>query len=88
MMELLGLSEVIMKLPQEEKDKLYELIDKLNPCVAMVSKETIERFNEWTEGKVKAFEIPDNDKFLCEDKIYLIPVEPSNKPIKVFIEGE
>ena len=77
-----------MKLPQEEKDKLYELIDKLNPCVAMASKETIEWFKEWTEGQVKVFEIPYNDKFLCEDKIYLIPVEPPNKPIKVFIEGE
>ena len=88
MMELLELSEVIMKLPQEEKDKLYELIDKLNPCIAMASKETIERFKEWTEGHIKTFEIPDNDKFLCDDKIYLIPVKPPNKPIKVFIEGE
>ena len=87
-MELLELSEVIMKLPQEEKDKLYELIDKLNPCIAMASKETIERFKEWTEGQIKTFEIPDNDKFLCDDKIYLIPVKPPNKPIKVFIEGE
>ena len=77
-----------MKLPQEEKDKLYELIDKLNPCVAMASKETIEWFKEWTEGQVKVFEIPDNENFLCKDKIYLIPVEPPNKPIKVFIEGE
>ena len=77
-----------MKLPQEEKDKLYELIDKLNPCVAIASKEVIERFKEWTEGRVKTFEIPDNDNFLYEDKIYLMPVEPPNKPIKVFIEGE
>ena len=51
---------------QEEKDKLYELIDKVNPCVAMGSKETIERFKEWTEGQVKTFEIPDNDNFLME----------------------
>ena len=77
-----------MELSQEEKDKLYELIDKISPCVAMASKETIERFKEWTKGQVKAFEIPDNDNFLCEDKIYLIPVEPPNKPIKVVIEGE
>ena len=39
--------KAIMKLSQEEKDKLYELIDKLNPCVAMGSKETIERFKEY-----------------------------------------
>ena len=77
-----------MELSQEEKDKLYELIDKLNPCVSMGSKETIERFKEWTEGKVKNFEILDNDNFLCEDQIYLIPIEPPNKPIRVFIEGE
>lgn len=77
-----------MKLSQEEKDKLYELIDKLNPCVAMGSKETIERFKEYTEGKVKDFEILDNDNFLCEEQIYLIPVEPPNKPIKVVVEGE
>ena len=88
MMELLGLSEDIMELSQEEKDKLYELIDKLNPCVAMGSKETIERFKEWTEGQIKTFEIPDNDNFLCDDKIYLIPVESHNKPIKIIIEGE
>ena len=80
--------EDIMELSQEEKDKLYELIDKLNPCVAIASKETIERFKEWTEEQVKVFEIPDNDKFICEDNIYLIPVEQSNKPIRVFIEGE
>lgn len=77
-----------MKLPQEEKDKLYEMIDKLNPCVAIGSKEVIERFKECTEGKVKTFEIPDNDNFLCDDKIYLIPVEPPNKPIRVVAEGE
>ena len=80
--------KAIMKLSQEEKDKLYELIDKLNPCVAMGSKETIERFKEYTEGKVKDFEILDNDNFLCEEQIYLIPVEPPNKPIKVVVEGE
>ena len=78
-----------MELSQEEKDKLYELIDKLNPCVAIASKETIERFKEWTEGQVKTFEIPDNDNFLlCEDQIYLIPVDQPNKPIRVVIEGE
>ena len=68
MMELLGLSEDIMELSQEEKDKLYELIDKLNPCVAMVSKETIERFNEWTEEQIKAFEIPDNNSFYAKTR--------------------
>ena len=77
-----------MELSQEEKDKLYELIDKVKPCVAVASKEVSERFKEWTEGKVKTFEIPDNDNFLCEDKIYLIPVEQPNKPVKVVIEGE
>ena len=77
-----------MELSQEEKEKLYELIDKVSPCVAIGSKETIERFKEWTEGQVKAFEVSDNDNFLCEDKIYLIPVESPNKPIRVVIEGE
>lgn len=77
-----------MELSQEEKDKLYELIDKISPCVSMGSNETIERFKEWTEGKVKNFEILDNDNFLCEDQIYLIPIEPPNKLIRVFIEGE
>ena len=75
-----------MKLSQEEKDKLYELIDKVKPCVAIGSKDAVKRFREWTKGQVKTFEIPDN--FLCEDKIYLIPVKPPNKPIKVVIEGE
>mgnify|MGYP001772366810 CR=1 FL=1 len=74
--------------PPRKQTNMYELIDKISPCVAMASKETIERFKEWTEGQVKVFEIPDNDKFLCEDKIYLIPVELPNKQIKVFIEGE
>lgn len=64
-----------MELSQEEKDKLYELINKLNPCTAIGSKESIERFKEWTEEQVKVFEIPGNDNFLCDDKIYLIPVE-------------
>ena len=75
-----------MELSQEEKDKLYELIDKVKPCVAVASKEVSERFKEWTKGQVKTFEISDN--FLCEDKIYLIPVEPPNRPVKVIIEGE
>lgn len=77
-----------MELTQEEKDKLYELIDKVKPCVAMGSKETVERFKEWTEGQIKTFEIPDNDNLLRDEKIYLLPVEPPNKPIKVVIEGE
>lgn len=71
-----------MELSQEEKDKLYELIDKVKPCVAMGSKETIERFNEWTEGQIRIFEIPDDEKFLSDDMVYLIPVDPPNKPIR------
>lgn len=75
-----------MELSQEEKDKLYELINKLNPCIAVGSKEIIAQFKQWTKEQVKVFEIPDNDNFLCDDKIYLIPVESPNKPIKIIIE--
>ena len=84
---LMELSENIMELSQEDKDKLYELINKLNPCIAIGSKETIEQFKQWAKEQIKVFEIPDNDSFLCDDKIYLIPVKP-NKPIKIIIEGE
>ena len=77
-----------MELTQEEKDKLYELIDKVKPCVAMGSKDAIERFKSWTERQVKTFEIPGNDTLLCDNKIYLIPVESPNKPIRVIVEGE
>lgn len=76
-----------MNLIQEEKDKLYGLIDKISPCAAMGSREAIEKFKEYAEGQVKTFEIPNSNNFLCEDKIYLIPVDPPNKPIKIFIEG-
>ena len=64
-----------MELSQEEKDKLYELINKLSPCIAISSKKNIEQFKQWTKEQVKVFEIPDNDNFLCDDKIYLILVE-------------
>lgn len=77
-----------MELSQEEKDKLYELINKLSPCIALSSKKNIEQFKQWTKEQVKVFEIPDNDNFLYDDKIYLIPVESPNKPIKIIIEGE
>ena len=77
-----------MELLQEDKNKLYELINKLNPCIAIGSKETIEQFKQWTKGQVRVFEITDNDNFLCDDKIYLIPIESHNKPIKIIIEGE
>lgn len=77
-----------MELSQEKKDKLYELINKLNPCIAIGSKETVEQFKEWTKGQVKVFEIPDNDNLLCDDKIYLIPAKLPNKLIKIIIEGE
>ena len=77
-----------MELSQEEKDKLYELINKLSPCIAISSKKNIEQFKQWTKEQVKVFEIPDNNNFLCDDKIYLIPVELPNKPIRVIIEGE
>ena len=82
------LNKNIMELSQEEKDKLYELINKLSPCIAINSKKNIEQFKQWTKEQVKVFEIPDNDNFLCDDKIYLIPVESPNKPIRVIIEGE
>ena len=82
------LNENIMELSQEDKDKIYELINKLNPCIAIGLKETIEQFKKWTKGQVGVFEIPDNDNFLCDDKIYLIPVKSPNKPIRVIIEGE
>ena len=71
----------------QEKNKLNELINKVSPCIAIGSKEAVERFKKYTEGQVKAFEIPDNNAFLCDDKIYLIPIEQSNKSIKVIIEG-
>ena len=77
-----------MELSQEEKNKLYELINKLSPCIAISSKKNIEQFKQWTKEQVKVFEIPDNNNFLCDDKIYLIPVELPNKPIRVIIEGE
>ena len=77
-----------MELLQEEKDKLYELINELNPCIAIGLEETVERFKKWTKGQVRVFEITDNDNFLCDDKIYLIPVEAHNKSIKIIIEGE
>lgn len=72
----------------EEKDKIYELINKSNPYIAIGSREAIAKFKEWTEGQVKTFEIPNNNNFLCDDKIYLIPIEPPNKSIRIFIEGE
>lgn len=75
-------------LSQEEKDKLYELIDKVNPCVAMGSKEAIGKFDEWAEGQVKTIIIPDNGNLLSDDMVYLIPGELPNKPIRVVIEGE
>ena len=78
------LNKNIMELSQEEKDKLYELINKLSPCIAISSKKNIEQFKQWTKVQVRVFEITDNDNFLCDDKIYLIP----NKPIKIIIEGE
>ena len=74
-----------MKLSQEEKDRLYELIDKINPCVAIGSKDAIERFKILTEGQMKTFEIPSNEKLLYDDKIYLIPIESNNKPIKLIM---
>ena len=77
-----------MELSQEEKNKLYELINKLSPCIAISSKKNIEQFKQWTKEQVKVFEISDNDNFLYDDKIYLIPVELPNKPIRVIIEGE
>ena len=82
------LNKNIMELSQEEKDKLYELINKLSPCIAISSKKNIEQFKQWTKEQVKVFEISDNDNFLYDDKIYLIPVESPNKPIKIIIEGE
>ena len=82
------LNKNIMELSQEEKDKLYELINKLSPCIAISSKKNIEQFKQWTKGQVRVFEITDNDNFLCDDKIYLIPVESHSKPIKIIIEGE
>lgn len=74
-----------MKLSQEDKEKLNELIDKINPYVVMSSKEVIEQIRKWIDEQVP-FEILDNDAFICNDKIYLIPNQPPNKPIKVIIE--
>ena len=64
-----------MELSQEEKYKLYKFIDKVKPCIAIGSKETIEQFKQWTKGQVNIFEIPDNDNFLSNDNIYLIPIK-------------
>lgn len=69
--------ELSKELSQEDRTALYELIDKVSPCVACVPTKIIEQFKEWTEGKIKTYEIPDNNIFLSDDKIYLIPVESS-----------
>ena len=58
------LSEDIIELSH----KIYKLINKLNPCIAIGLKETAEQFKKWTKGQVRVFEIPDNDNFLCDDK--------------------
>lgn len=77
-----------MELSQDERDKLYKLIDKVQPCVAISSKENVEQFKKWTEDQIKIMEVPNDSTLPYNNKIYLIPVRPPNKPIKVVMEEE
>lgn len=74
-----------MELSKEAKEKLHELIDKINPYVVMDEKETIDQFKKLVKN-IRTFEIPDDEKFLSDDMVYLIPVDSPNKPIKVVTE--
>ena len=66
-----------MELSKEEKEKLYELIDKINPCVVIGKKDAIDQFRKFVKN-IRTFEIPDDEKFLSDDMVYLIPVDPPN----------
>ena len=70
-----------MELSQEEKDKLYELINKLSPCIAISSKKNIEQLNE-VLGKT---EIGWKDRihfYLCCLEIY------DKVKVEVIIDGD
>ena len=39
-----------IELLQDEKQKFLELIDKVNPCIAISEKENLEKFKEWLDS--------------------------------------
>lgn len=86
-----------MELSQDEKQKIFELIDKVSPCTAFSVKENLEMFKEWLDSerlkKVTFVEASKNfEDQVGRDKMFLIPLIPTNdeneKPIKmIFVEN-
>jgi hypothetical protein len=86
-----------MELSQDERQKNFELIDKVSPCIAFSVKENLEMFKEWLDSerlkKVTFVEVPKKfEDEVGEDKMFLIPLIPTNdeneKPIKFIFKGE
>lgn len=87
-----------MELSQDEKQKFFELIDKVSPCTAFSVKENLEMFKEYLDSdrlkKVTFVEVPKTFSKIFEeqvgnDKVFLIPTNYENeKPIKMIFVGE
>ena len=83
-----------MDLPQDERQRFLELIDKVSPCAAISEKENLEKFKEWLDSdrskRVTFVEVPKIFKDqIGNDKVFLIPAnDESIKPIRVIFEGE
>lgn len=83
-----------MELSQDEKQKFFELIDKVSPCTAFSVKENLEMFKEWLDSerfkKVTFVEASKNfEDQVGNDKVFLIPTNDENeKPIKMIFVGE
>ena len=83
-----------MELPQDERQKFLELIDKVSPCTAISEKENLEKFKELLDSnrskRVTFIEAPKTFKDqVGNDKVLLIPTNDETiKPIRVVFEGE
>lgn len=82
-----------MNITQVKTQKLFELIDKLSPCVAISEKENLEKIKEWLDSdrlKRVTFIVPKLFKNQAgDDKVFIISVDDKDiKPIKVIYEGE
>lgn len=86
-----------MELSQDERQKIFELIDKVSPCTAFSVKENLEMLKEWLDSerlkKVTFVEVPKKfEDQVGKDKMFLIPCVPTNdeneEPIKfIFKRG-
>lgn len=78
-----------MEISPETKQKFYELVDKVAPCIVFSEEENLEKIKKWLgsdRSKTISFAEISKSFKIGDNKVFLIPT--IDKPIKILYEDK